>query len=471
MIPTRASTAATVGLALLVVGCAGPPVQPTGSPSASPTASVTPTASVAPTGPTPTPSATASAEPTAATPSATASAVPSPTASAAPTPTPSASPSPSPQAGWQLIADFPARSATSVDAILAVGGGFVAIGSVFDDTAACFNDARHGRVWISADGRAWTPAPDDTFAQAELQLLVEYGGALLVIGFVGSADPGSSCNPPAEPGFTTWRSTDGGATWQRQGRASGLDGARLTDVAVSELGLVAVGAQAPGEANQAGVWISGDGLAWQPAGSAPTTENRLNAVAARGNRVVAFADCCDDPLAWISRDGGRNWFEASVTIPVVGPDDIAYPPTVGDIAVVANGFVAVGYACCLDPTPDQIPIVLTSTDGEDWPGEWLTVEHEEISTAVTVLPDGRLVAVGNGTYETGTRPPSDPSRFGGRSWISSVGTAWRAGPRFMELNEGQVSAVAAGPSGVVVAGTAAGPGGPRVWFAPLNSFD
>ena len=467
MNPTRSSIAATVAVALLAVGCAGAPVQPTGSPSASSTASMSPTTSVAPTGAIPTPSATASPSPTL---SPTVAPTASPTAPS-PTPTASASPSPSPQAGWQLIADFPAQNATSVDAIRAVGGGFVAIGSVFDDTAACFNDARHGRVWTSADGRAWTPAPDDTFAQAELQLLVEHGGALLVIGVVGSADPGSSCNPPAEPGFATWRSTDDGASWQRLGRASGLDGARLTDVAVSDIGLVAVGAAAPGEANHAGVWISSDGLAWQPAESAPASESRLNTIAARDNRVVAFADCCDDPLAWISRDGGRNWFEASVTIPLVGPDDIAYPPTVGDIAVVGNGFVAVGYACCLDPTPDQVPIVLTSADGEDWSGAWLAVEHEEVSTALTVLPDARLVAVGNGTYETGTRPPSDRSRFGGRSWISADGTAWRAGPRFMELNQGLVSAVAAGPSGVVVAGAAAGPGGPRVWFAPLGTFD
>ncbi len=392
-------------------------------------------------------------------------ATPSPSTAALPTST--AVPSPtrgtSPAAGWRFLADFPANGAWTINSLVAVESGFVAVGSRFDADAPCFNDANHGLVWTSSDGTSWVAQPDDVFAQAAPWTMFAQDDALMVIGFVGSGDPAISCNEPAEPGINLWRSTDGGTTWQRLARPSGLDGARIADVAVADGRIIAVGSRTheQQEEDVAGAWTSADGIDWQLAEIVPAVP-RLSVVAASGDRAVAFADCCDGPLAWVSRDRGRNWYEASLSVPL-GPDDFELELNIADVAAGEGAFVAVGEGCCLTGEAETVPVALVSGDGEDWQAALVAVEGEAAMERLVSVPAGWL-ALGRGAL-SGT----EAGGVGGRSWTSPDGLNWQAGPPLAELGAGFISAVAVGASGIV----AAGPGDTsslHVWFAPLDSL-
>jgi hypothetical protein len=386
---------------------------------------------------------------------------------------PSAPGSQPPGGGWQLLGDFPASGTAQVNSIVANGSGFVAVGTRVDEAATCLADLNHGRVWSTSDGRAWASIPDDAFAQTDLTQLVLFHDGLYAFGTSGTFDDQTGCAGAANPaGVNIWRSADGGASWQRLEQATAIARATIGDVVVAGEQLVLVGSQTDEDGNdQAATWSSADALVWTPAELSPAT-SFLGSAAARDNVVVGFGFDEDFPLPWITRDGGGHWYEESTDVGGAPTDEGELGLGIEDVIATTSGYVAVGQACC-SGTAQVLPLTLSTPDGTQWQGAPVAGDVPQAMRRIGQLPAGLLV-VGVRTYLDDAPPASE---LGGRSWTSADGKAWLAGPSFVELGDGNVTALAVGSGGVVVAGTtftitssSASDTGLRVWYAPLSAF-
>jgi hypothetical protein len=348
----------------------------------------------------------------------------------------------------------------------------MAVGSVFDPDADCVEDVYEGRIWSSPDGTKWTAQSADVFAKTRPTQVFEFGGNLFVIGVTGSSEGDANCPAPADqPGLNLWRSTDKGTSWQRLERPAALADAAVAQVMAAGDHLVAVGSVLGADEDRAATWTSVDGTSWTPAELAPNTSS-LATAAANDKVIVAFGDDDVSPLAWISRDLGANWYEESIDLEGVTPEDLTI--FVDSVVATDKGFIAVGDGCCFE-TAGTVPIVYSSADGTQWLGRPQPGDHPEAMRRIVAIP-GALVAAGIETY---IDDEPDTSRLGGRSWVSADGSQWRRGPDFAELGDGNVTAIAVGSSGVVLAGnslldagTTENPTdtGLRVWFASFGAF-
>jgi len=326
-------------------------------------------------------------------------------------------------------------------------------------------------VWSSADGITWSAQPADAFAKTRPTQVLAFKDALLVVGASGSNEGDTTCPATAQAGVDLWRSTDGGSTWQALPRSPELANAAVSQIVVASDQLLAVGAVLGADEDRAATWTSIDGTTWTPAVQAPNAPSLVTA-AAKGSVVVGFADDDEYPLAWISRDLGANWYEESIDL--AGPTIEDVTMFVESVVATDSGFVAVGDGCCIG-TGSLAPIVFASADGTEWVGTPQPSDHPEAMRRIVSIPGG-VLAVG---IETFVDVEADPSRLGGRSWLSTDGATWRRGPDLPELGNGNINALAAGSSGVVATGTniienetpaPSGDTGVRVWFAPFDTF-
>lgn len=362
-----------------------------------------------------------------------------------------------------MLADFPAQGAASVSSIVGLRNCFVAVGSTFDPDAACLDDEFQGRLWTSADGIAWTAQPAEAFAKTRMTQLFTFADSLYAVGVTSAGDSAAGCSAaPDQPGVNFWRSSDSGASWQRLAQSAALAGSSIGQVIVAGDSLMAVGSLQGTDTDEAMTWTSPDAATWTAAEQPPNAPG-LSIAAARDKVVVAFGEDQDFPLGWITRDVGANWYEESIDVEAAPPDGLTL--AVESVLATTGGFVAVGDGCCTG-TAELVPIVFTSADGTQWIGHLQPADRAEAMRRVVSIPTG-LLAVGVETY---VNDPVDTSRLGGRSWISTDGAVWRRGPDFAELGDGNVSAIAAGPGGVVVAGTGETTG-LHVWFAPYGAFE
>jgi hypothetical protein len=365
--------------------------------------------------------------------------------------------------GWRSLADFPTQGAAQVSSIVGLPNCFVAVGSTFDPDAPCLDDEFQGLLWTSADGIAWTAQSAEAFAKTRMTQLFTFGDSLYAVGVTSEGDTTQGCSvAPDQPGLNFWRSSDNAASWQRLAQSAALANTSIGQVIVVGDSLMAVGSRQGTDIDEAMTWTSPDAAIWTAAEQPPNAPG-LSIAAARDKVVVAFGEDQDYPLAWITRDVGANWYEESIDVDGAPPDGLT--TAVESVVATAAGFVAVGDGCCVG-TAQLVPIVFASDDGTQWIGHIQPADHTEAMRRVVAIPTG-LLAVGVETY---VNDPVDTSRLGGRSWISTDGAAWRRGPDFAELGDGNVSAVAAGPGGVVVAGTDEATG-LHVWFAPYGAFE
>ncbi len=236
-----------------------------------------------------------------------------------------------------------------MNAVLAVGNGFIAVGweEVGEEARAA--------VWTSPNGRSWSRVPHDEQIfggmeyLANLQDILEVGGALLAVGTIEV--PGDQQD--LDTGI--WASNDGGLSWARitnsdqelgdrdtvryqlvsgvvywdnlfimgaseqnvpgslsgeynngviYSSADGISWQRiydhkpdqrqqtLLDVAASEFGFWAVGYEVLGEQSHAAVWFSPDGRTWSQVQHSENTFGgsglqRINAIATAGPGLVA----------------------------------------------------------------------------------------------------------------------------------------------------------------------------------------
>ncbi|MEU6413715.1 hypothetical protein [Microbispora sp. NPDC046933] len=233
-------------------------------------------------------------------------------------------------------------SSQVLNAFAAAGATVVAAGS--DTTSRLARPL----FLVSADGGAhWrmgrvADAPGYESAPGAVGRVAGGGGRWLA---VGTDAPGSA--GPAARGM--WVSSDG-RSW------TAVDPARLTafwsqdritDVARTETGFLAVGATTLRDGTAGAVaWVSPDGVGWTRVDTdqigTPDKVRAMRAVAARGDRVVALADPgsgdqgSGDSVSVVLRsdDGGRTWLRTAAALTDVRPEP-------GALAATGKGFVLV----------------------------------------------------------------------------------------------------------------------------------
>jgi len=232
-----------------------------------------------------------------------------------------------------------------------VGGpGLVAVGSVENDGDA------NAAVWTSVDGITWSRVPHDeaVFGGAGDQWMnsVTVGGlGLVAVGGLGLVAVGAGLEGTA----AVWTSVDG-VTWSRvphdEEVFGGAGGQRMSSVTVGGPGLVAVGFDQPGDdvpsgqARDAAVWTSVDGVTWSRVPHdvtlfGGTGNQRMHEVTAAGAVLVAVgADggsyyTRPDAVVWTSVDG-VTWSRVPHDEAVFGGAEI-HSVTVADAGLVAVG--------------------------------------------------------------------------------------------------------------------------------------
>ncbi|QKT03715.1 hypothetical protein HUS23_07745 [Ectothiorhodospiraceae bacterium 2226] len=251
---------------------------------------------------------------------------------------------------------------------------------------------QRGRLFHSADGRAWAPA-----AEGQFHGLLHHDGQFIAVG----ERPSESREPGVEPQGMIATSGDG-AHWDAPVDVE----APLRDVTAGAGRYVAVG-------GAGAVFTSTDTVAWAPAESG--TDHWLYAVAYGVDRFVAVG-AAGTVLA--SADG-EQWQAV----------DSGTEQTLYAVHYAEDRFVAVG----------SEGVVLESRDGLAWSGERLA----RGATLYALAGDGdALVAVGE-AGEIYTHRAADPWRAGTHK-ASGADTPYR-----------HLRRVAAGPRGLVAVGSAA----------------
>ncbi len=274
---------------------------------------------------------------------------------------------------WTVATHVPAAGDGIVTAVVAVGAGFVAVGT----DAATTNP----RAWTSVDGRRWSLSDDVTrgmagaTAAAMTSVAAASGGAIVAGGF---AD-----------GFTrrvaiAWISHDGGVTWH----ASVVDGAggraQVQAVARGGPGWVATGIRDAAAA----FWLSRDGVAWThvvpqpPVGGGFGSESSANSVACVRVQCVAVGQGPSegDGWAWWSGEPG-----AWNTVPAV---DALVGGASRTVAAIKGGYAAGGAGA------DGRFGIWTTVDGHRWTASPLV--GGPVGVVTDLAADGpRIVAVGS----------------------------------------------------------------------------
>jgi hypothetical protein len=183
-----------------------------------------------------------------------------------------------------------------VRGIVPTTGGFVAGGSIYPE------DRSEPAIWTSSDGTEWARlAPTEAPDGLGLEALVELGG--LLIAFART-----------DEGIELWTSESGGDWSLRSGAGApfAIGGSRLIRIAMvvpGGPGLVAFGAaETPGTGPTIGIWVTADGIDWQPGEvSAFPPDAEVYDAVRFGDGVLAVGrlpcdieTCIERPAFWIS---------------------------------------------------------------------------------------------------------------------------------------------------------------------------
>lgn len=334
----------------------------------------------------------------------------------APTPgvpsSPRPTPGPTPDPAFVRVPRLPGSPEDSVAIdVVAVGDGFVAVGTESIDRAA---------VWRSPDGRTWTAV--DGGAAFDRAVMTGVGitgsGRLVAVG--------RDVRDVEHDRAAAWVSDDQGATWRRVDHPSFADAQLIRIVPMGD-GLVAVGG-VPG-ADEAATWITTDGEAWVRSAPQASLEHAfLWSVAAAGDRLVAGGwRRSPEPSAafWTSTDG-LTWE------PVPAPAGAA-GYQVRTVQAFAAGWIAGG-----DLVEGGQGAGWTSADGIRWtPVSGDAFEGGTISDIA--VDGGRAVAVGGVGRD-------------GAAWVTGDSPSWAALDG-AALAGAYLVSVASGSSLVVVGAT------------------
>ena len=346
---------------------------------------------------------------------------------------------------------LPAEGRQIPSALLIAGSTMVAAGSVEEE------DGIDAALWTSTGG-PWDRVPHDegTFggdgAQA-VTAVTQDGGRLVAVGTDTQPDGGVDA--------LLWVAQSG--DWERAAEAEELAGVGdqfAADVTATGGRVVAVGWETKPAAGgtppdtDAVAWVlgvedepppepeTGPVIPWQRVVGQDDLggdgEQRMYSVAIGPAGLVAVGTTAGDGLdgaVWRSEDG-VTWERSAV---LGGPAD----QYLLGVMTGGRGYVVVG-------ADGPSAAVWLSVDGEVWTraAGGLPVFDAAVARAVTVTPDGRLVAVG------------DDGAGAASAWVSDYGDVWQRAA----IGSGTPTAVTGGPDGVVAVGH--NDAGAAAWSSP-----
>ena len=268
-----------------------------------------------------------------------------------------------------------------------------------------------GVVATSLDGASWsvTPLPiGDDAAFGMVNTVTAWGG-----GFVAAGSEVEPVEAPTSGGdrarAAIWRSGDGVA-WERAGSFPWVHDASVEDVIAADGLLVAVGFISEEEmASRPAVWVSSDGVDWSeqvigPAGDGFTGMSGV-ALGEDGFVAVGFAPATGGTTGavWVSGKGLAWEAVADPEGVLLGEPNAA--TRMHGVTAFGGGYVAVGYTL---ERPYTAYRIWTSDDGHTWrrfdlsdPGtEWATTAaFDVVATPGGVVMVGKLAHLDNTTGE------------------------------------------------------------------------
>lgn len=414
-VPAIALVLVVVAIVLAVVTFARPDDGVGGAPSAGPSASQDSSAA---------PSASSSAAP---------SRLPS-----SPTPPPSASSAPSqrPQGqpfdvAWAAVDSV--GGSISIRAVAHVDGRWIAAGHDEDLRAAAWYSDDGGATWVAGTVESTITATQ----YSTLTDITTFGDIVYATGQWGAQQSDQLA-------WTTWESSDGGATWTEIERTD--ERHAMPVVTAHGQAIVGIGGSFTGTTPyDSFVGTSRDGVAWTIGEPEAMVYSRIADAVSIGERLVAAgtrwadpecrtASCANNrPAIWISDDAGATWARHDL-----GTFDDALQGTVSALVTGADGvLVAVGASYTeADAQAISVPTAWISGDGGDtWRVENVGAEGVALGIAST---DAGFVAVGTDDLYGQGAP---------LAWTSGDGILWSTGP----AADGAVVGPLAGRGDVVIA--------------------
>jgi hypothetical protein len=205
---------------------------------------------------------------------------------------------------WTRDPALAAMHDAGIVGVARVGDGFLAVGN------ATARPVDHIAVWRSADGISWNRVPDaKVFGPPagfeDLSVLAAgvavAGSTVVVVGWTYVQDIGGTA--------LAWRSTDGGATWQRATLQGASDG-QMSGVTAVPGGFAAVGW---GRGCHA-LWLSTDGAEWTCA-STPSMSKFIDWGVAASDTTLLLTGFGGGPV----KDEAVAWMHDLRTLPVLQP--------------------------------------------------------------------------------------------------------------------------------------------------------
>ena len=295
-----------------------------------------------------------------------------------------------------------------LSAVTAGGPGFVIVGSIGKQAQP--NQpapAIRAAVWTSVDGGTWEPVVADTaFADARM--------ADVAVGSVGLVAVGFSQTPAGQPFGSScldalaWTSSDG-VSWSRSPASASLACSTSTSITAAGAGYVAIGSYYETDANgivstRPATWSSSDGRAWLATKEHDLTGvSRLHDVAAGPGGLVAIGETEEGDLGVWRSAAGQSWARVSSDA-FASPSGGGFQPR-GVILGWDGGFVA---SVAGGDNTSSRSYVWASKDGATW------VRSSAAALAATwpisglAIHGDRLVAVGGQGYNLGAwvSPPA-----------------------------------------------------------------
>ncbi len=201
-----------------------------------------------------------------------------------------------------------------------------------------------------------------------------------------------------------WTSTDGvdwERSWEGEGMELTLDqyfeaGATMQSIAVGNDGLlVGVGQSTDDGVGVAAIWTSTDGTSWERVPHDPALfagpdgqQARISDVAASDDGFVAVGAAGTHPAAWASADG-LSWARAQA------PDD-EFPGSFSTVTAIDGGWLAAGPHGFADMNEELVAVTLwTSPDGLTWDRVWVL----DFGYAMSVAATSQGIVVAGGLLE------------------------------------------------------------------------
>lgn len=358
---------------------------------------------------------------------------------------------------------FPTDGAFEVTDVNVTPNGLIAVG-FGGFNGADYYGLRQGIVWTSVDGMNWLESVDPSLVNITPIRVVSKGSDLYLAGTLSAcSELDDTCTDVPQAGNGIWRSTNGGA-WELLPQLADMQFGYIDDMLLAGDKLIVYGGA--GEGQDTTVWVSQDGATWTST-SDLSGMDPITSMAVGPAGLSAFGNIYDEALldvvliATTSTDGAT--FTPATTPDMTGSG-------IDDLAAGPNGMVGVGYHT--SELFDIDGVAVRSSDGLTW----TQATNNDGSFAGSALQTVHALVAG-GFVALGYTPRNDDLGLeDGTAWFSADGSDWQLIAR-LDGGFTALSTSALAPGGVVVfAAEQTDAGNDTVgsvihaWFAPLASI-